>query len=165
MNKILIIPYSRKLPGNIENPKNYPHWQNIVDLLITNNFKVQQLVFGTEEPVLNGVEALFNYTDEQQHKIVKEVDCWISVDTYWQHLAKYNNIPGIVIWTLSNPNIFGYPENMNLYSNEKYLIKGNDSYLNWIIISEKYKDVIKNMIHLEPEYIFNKINEFINTKK
>lgn len=165
MHKILIIPYSRKLPNNIESPKNYPFWQNIVDLLVKNNFEVFQLIFGKDEPILNGVKKLYDYSEKQQIELLFNTDCWISVDTYFQHFAKYHHINGIVIWTLSNPEIFGYYENMNLYSDKKYFVKLEDSYLDWITISKKYENIIKTMRHLEPVFIYNKINEFINSKK
>jgi len=161
MKSILIIPYSRTLPNKIENPKNYSKWQDLINLLINDNFKVYQLVFGQDEPTFNNVEMLCNYDEDKQYNILLQVNCWISVDSYFQHFAKYYNIPGVVIWTLSNPTIYGYPENMNLFSNSNFFIKEEDMYLDWVSISNKYVDTIKNLKHLDPTFIFNKIKEFI----
>jgi hypothetical protein len=44
-------------------------------------------------------------------------------------MAKHLGKPGIVLWSVSDPEIFGYPENLNLLKDRKYLRK--DQFAVW----------------------------------
>jgi ADP-heptose:LPS heptosyltransferase len=56
-------------------------------------------------------------------KLIDECNIWIGCDSFLQHLARHHSKPGIVVWSKSDPTIFGYPENVNLLADRKYLRK------------------------------------------
>ena len=64
-------------------------------------------------------------------EIVKEHQVFISSDNFLQHFVHYYQLPikGIVIWSLSDPRLFGYPENINILKDKKYLRK--EQFLWW----------------------------------
>ena len=46
--------------------------------------------------------------------LLSECKTWIGVDSFFQHLAWHCGIKGIVLWSVSDPLIYGHPENINL---------------------------------------------------
>ena len=55
-------------------------------------------------------------------RLINESDAWISVDSFLQHLCAYHRLKrGIVIFSQSDPKIFGYTRNINLLKDRKYL--------------------------------------------
>lgn len=56
--------------------------------------------------------------------LILECDTWISCDSFLQHFAWDLGKPGIVLWSVSDPNIFGHPENINLLKCRSYLRQG-----------------------------------------
>ena len=119
--KILISPYSRALRNSALNPKNYPYWEAVVKGLIDARNEVIQLGVGKEEPIAGISSTYFNHTLKELKVMLDECDVWISVDNFFQHFCYLHNKPGIVIFTRSNPKIFGHPENVNILKDEKYL--------------------------------------------
>jgi len=120
--KILISPYSQKMRNNEENPKNFPHWKEVVNNLKQLNYEIIQIgVFGEEKINEKVDQFLLNLPQDEIEKLIKECDAWISVDNFLPHLCNLINIPGIVIFSKSNPKIFGYPQNINLLKDEKFL--------------------------------------------
>lgn len=116
---ILISPYSRKFTDH-ENAKNYPYWDEVTEKL-THLDELCQL--GTEgEPRLRNVAQHYKnlHLKDVEHLIL---DCvtWVSVDTFLQHAANLMGKPGVVIFGKSDPNIFGYSQNINLLKDRSYL--------------------------------------------
>jgi len=106
---ILIHPYAKPLQNGKRNPKNYPYWKELIALI--------------DEPIIQigveGEEALVedfrkNLTMLELRQLVKDCRTWIGVDSFFQHLAWSEGKPGIVLWSVSDPLIFGHPENTNL---------------------------------------------------
>ena len=98
--KILVVP------GNVHTAKSYPHWDRFLELLR-----------GHEVTTISGTIPL-----EQVIGLVNWCDVWVSIDSFLQHLVAYYKLkPGVVIWGLSDPLIFGHPENINLLKDRKYL--------------------------------------------
>lgn len=94
------------VPGNLVTPKSYPHWDRFLEL-----------AKGHDVHVLNGMLTIPEIIDQ-----VNWCDVWISIDSFLPHLVAYYKLkPGIVIWGLSDPLIFGHPENVNLLKDRKYL--------------------------------------------
>jgi ADP-heptose:LPS heptosyltransferase len=56
-------------------------------------------------------------------QLIKECRIWIGVDSFFQHLAWSEGKPGIVLWSVSDPVIFGHPENRNLLKSRDNLAK------------------------------------------
>ena len=54
-------------------------------------------------------------------KLLQECKTWIGIDSFFQHLAWDCQKPGIVLWSVSDPLIFGHRENTNLLKDRVYL--------------------------------------------
>lgn len=121
MLKIVISPYSRKMRNGTINPKDYPHWQAVIDALVLEGAQVTQV--GTKDEVLfNGITNFkFGLPLKELSKMIAEYDVWCSVDNFFQHLAHLQKKPGVVIFGQSDPLIFGHSENKNLLKDRKYL--------------------------------------------
>jgi ADP-heptose:LPS heptosyltransferase len=115
---IIIAPYAQKLKNGKNNPKNYPfeYWTKLIELI--------------QEPIIQvGVEGenklvddcRFNLSIKDLKNLINECHTWISVDSIFQHLAWDCKKKGIVLWSQSNPLIFGHKENVNLLKNRLYL--------------------------------------------
>jgi ADP-heptose:LPS heptosyltransferase len=124
---IIISPYAKKLQNDKENPKNYPYWKELIDLI-------------SEEIVQVGVDGETQLVDDfrtnlsliQLRQLIKECRIWIGVDSFLQHLAWSESKPGIVLWSVSDPLIFGHKENTNLLKDRVYLAE--NQFLWWDFI-------------------------------
>jgi len=115
---ILIHPYAKPLIKGTENPKNYPYWNELVYKLAKNELVVQIGVEGEKQLV---PDFRKNLPMSELRALLKECRTWIGIDSFFQHLAWSEGKPGIVLWSVSDPNIFGHPENINLLKDRKYL--------------------------------------------
>ena len=106
---IIISPYAKKLANGKRNPKNYPYWEELIKLI--------------DEPVIQvGIEGENQLVPDfrkglpvsELRKLIQECNTWISCDSFFQHLAWDEKKPGVVLWSVSDPVIFGHPENINL---------------------------------------------------
>ena len=116
--KIVISPWSRPIP-NGENAKNYNKWNELVVLLKKYGHKVIQ-IGKSGEKLIGADEVIFDKSLIEIKQLIKDCDIWISVDNFLQHLAT-DIKRGIVIWSLSNPELFGDKRNYNLLKDKKYL--------------------------------------------
>jgi ADP-heptose:LPS heptosyltransferase len=118
-NMILIAPYAQKLRNGGENPKNYPYWPELVKILQHNGEHIVQVGVKNE---LQLVEEFYrNLPMSKLVELLKTSTKWIGVDSYFQHLAWHVGIPGYVLFSQSDPLIFGHPENFNLLKGREYL--------------------------------------------
>ena len=139
---IIISPYAKKLQNGKENPKNYPFWDELIKLI--------------DEPIIQvGIDGETQLVDDFRHnlsmpelrQLIKDCRIWIGVDSFFQHLAWSEGKPGIVLWSVSDPLIFGHKENANLLKDRVYLAE--NQFLWWDFIehdSNKFvlpKEVIK----------------------
>jgi ADP-heptose:LPS heptosyltransferase len=115
---ILVHPFAKPLRNGKTNPKNYPYWK--------------ELLFFIDEPVIQiGVEGEEQLTTDfrknlpisELRSLIQECRTWIGVDSFFQHLAWSERKSGIVLWSVSDPLIFGHLENTNLLENRVYLAK------------------------------------------
>ena len=106
---IIISPYAKPLINGKQNPKNYPYWKELITFL--------------KEPIIQiGVEGEEKLVEDfriglplkEIEKLVRDCTYWISVDNFLPHLAHHIKKVGIVLWSVSDPKIFGYPENLNI---------------------------------------------------
>lgn len=113
---IIIHPFAKPLLNGQENPKNYPYWDKLISMI--------------DEPIIQiGVEGETQLVEDfrknlpltELSELVKQCRTWISVDSFFQHLCWDLGKPGIVIFSQSDPNIFGHPENTNILKDRKYL--------------------------------------------
>jgi hypothetical protein len=106
--KIILVKGARLLRNSNPNPKVPPPewWSRLEELL--SDYEVRK--------------AKDIYTSWQEMKADLDwCDVWISVDTYWQHFAWYHDKKGIVVWSKSDPLIFGHESNINVIKDRSYL--------------------------------------------
>jgi ADP-heptose:LPS heptosyltransferase len=133
---IIISPYAKKLQNGKENPKNYPFWNELIALI--------------DEPIIQvGIEGETKLVEDfrpnllmpELRQLIKDCRIWIGVDSFFQHLAWSEGKPGIVLWSVSDPLIFGHPENKNLLKSRDNLAK--NQFLWWDFIEhDKQKFVL-----------------------
>lgn len=153
MKTVLISPYSKVLRNGERNPKSYEHWERLLAMLHDDGWHITQLIFGGE-PKLQGADAVMkNVPFGEQERLLKHFKTWISVDNYFHHLAVTTNKPGVVIFTRSDPVIYGHKENVNLLRDRKYL--RYDQYGIW----EQCNYIADASI--EPEKVFDAVNNIM----
>ena len=117
---ILIAPWARNTTNGIQSPKNYPYWEDVVNGL---RDKVIQISCN-DEPNINGCSQRYNDLSlDKIELLINECNTWISIDSFLPHLGWSLGKPGVVIFGLSDPLIFGHSENINLLKDRKYLRK------------------------------------------
>jgi len=121
---ILIHPYAKKLMNGKENPKNYPYWKELIALI---DEPIIQVGIEGEEPLVH--EFLKNLPIARLRELIAECRIWIGVDSFFQHLAWDCKKQGIVLWSVSDPLIYGHPENINLLKSRNYL--ADNQFLWW----------------------------------
>jgi ADP-heptose:LPS heptosyltransferase len=70
-----------------------------------------------------------NLSIKELEALIAECRTWIAVDSFFQHLAWRAGKKGIVLWSVSDPNIFGHPENTNLLTDRVNL--ASNQFLWW----------------------------------
>jgi hypothetical protein len=124
MIKIFVSPFSKQMRwgDNIDNPKNFPHWEHLIKLMEIEGWEVTQFIGREGEPRYAKVCKSMGIPDLV--KLVKEeMDFFLCGDNFLQHLCHFYDKRGFVIFGQSNPEIFGYPENINILKDTKYLRK------------------------------------------
>lgn len=122
MKKIIISPFSQKLRSGKQNPKDYPFWDHVISSL--QEFKEYYItqIGRSDETKLNHIDDVkFNLNFKDLKQLILEHDFWISVDNFLPHFCNTFNSRGIVLFSQSDPNIFGYKQNINLLKDRKYL--------------------------------------------
>lgn len=117
--KILISPFCKNMRNGKEHPKNFPYWNKLVELLLKDGHKLIQIGVEGEEQLSSDFRKGLSFKELKE--LIIECDLFISVDTWLQHAANHYGKIGIVIFSQSDPNIFGYPSNVNLLKDKKYL--------------------------------------------
>jgi len=117
---ILIHPFAKPLRNGKENPKNYPYWEELVQELQKTMHIIQIGVEGEKQLV---PDFRKNLSILELRHLLNECKTWIGVDSFFQHLAWDCQKPGIVLWSVSDPLIFGHKENTNLLKDRLYLAK------------------------------------------
>ncbi|NBW15323.1 MAG: hypothetical protein EBR82_45745, partial [Caulobacteraceae bacterium] len=114
---ILIAPYAKQLRNGKRNPKNYPFWEEVIRLLAGK--EIVQVGISGEEPLVEDVRM--DLPIAELRGILKACDTWIACDSFFQHLGWDEGKPGVVLWSVSDPLIFGHSENINLLKNRDCL--------------------------------------------
>lgn len=130
---IIISPYSRncipdentKEGSSLASPKNYPYWTSIIKALKEKGF-TNIVQIGLEgETKLEGVDDVkFNLPLKEVEELVSQCRIWLSVDNFLPHLANAVGKKGVVIFTITNPDVFGYRQNRNLLKDKKFIREG-----------------------------------------
>lgn len=117
---ILIFPWSRNTSEGKPSPKNYPYWEEVVAGLSKAEHEVLQLSCSKEAPV-PGARRMDDLPLATIEGMIKRAATWISCDNFAHHMAWTLNEPGVVIFGMSDPAIFGHPENINILKDARYL--------------------------------------------
>ena len=128
--KIIIHPWARKLENGNENAKNYPYWEELVSLLYKYEYEVIQVGEIGEKQLVEDFRT--NLGLKELKKLLHECDTFISIDSFFQHLAWSEDKKGFVIFSLSDPLIFGHDIHYNFIKRE-YLRK--DQFYIWNDVS------------------------------
>ena len=113
---ILIAPFAKPLQNGKTNPKNYPYWKELLSLI---SEEVVQVGVDGEEQITQ--QFLKNLPIARLRELIAECRIWIGCDSFFQHLAWDCGKPGVVLWSVSDPLIYGHPENINLLKDRSYL--------------------------------------------
>ena len=121
---ILIHPYAKTLQNGKPNPKNYPYWKELIALI---DEPIIQIGVEGEEQLVDNFKKNLSIIELRQ--LIKDCCTWIGVDSFFQHLAWSEGKPGIVLWSVSDPLIFGHAENINLLKDRENL--ASNQFLWW----------------------------------
>jgi hypothetical protein len=151
MRTILLSLFSRHTPNGNLSPKSYPFYKELVELFNKEYITIQ--LGSSKEPDIGAVYRYNNLPAEDLVRIVQDMDCFCSVDSFLPHLYQCYapEKKGVVIWSLSDPLIFGYKTNINLLKDRKYLRA--EQYLDWNDV-EQIKEAF-----VEPTVILSKVKE------
>lgn len=120
-NYILISPWSKELRDKSYNPKNYPYWEEVIEGLKA-DWHILQIGISGEKQLTEDFRINLPLKTLKELLIDPKCLTWISVDNFLPHLAHgVGKEPGVVLWGISDPDIFGYRENKNLLKSRKYL--------------------------------------------
>ena len=157
--RVIISPYSKQMRNGMPHPKNYPFWREFIDMMrVTTNGKCEIIQIGTagEERLVE--DCRFNLPFKDLKELLESADAFICVDNFLHHFAHYYGIRGIVIFGQSDPNLFGYKENVNLLKDRKYL---RDKQFWWWEQAEFNQEAF-----VAPEIVLYELMKFtIQTKK
>ena len=129
---IVLSPYSRKLNGIKNNPKNYPWWERVISEI---NCSVVQIGRASETRLKGTCEFLEDLSFKDIENLITKSNLWVSVDNFLPHLANCINSSGVVIWGQSDPSIFGYSHNKNLLKSRGCLRQ--DQFAKWTGVEYK----------------------------
>jgi len=113
---IIIHPYAKPLVNGNQNPKNYPFWKELISLI---KEPIVQIGVEGEEQLVDDFRKNLSIIELRQ--LIKDCKTWIAVDSFFQHLAWSEGKKGIVLWSVSDPIIFGHEANINLLKDRVYL--------------------------------------------
>lgn len=103
------------------NPKDYPYWQDLINLItVYYRFSIIQIGTECEQRFNNTGFFIKNPPFKQLTQEIQAATVVICVDNFMQHMAHYYDVKCIVLWGQSDPQLFGYNENVNLVKDGKY---------------------------------------------
>jgi ADP-heptose:LPS heptosyltransferase len=118
---ILLAPFAARQPqlNGSGSPKDYPWTKDLVALIIAANHNLIQVGGEGDEQVAPDFRK--NLIFEEVGRLIESCDTAICVDSYLQHHCWYLNKKAIVLWGISDPQIFGHSLHNNLLKDRKYL--------------------------------------------
>lgn len=139
---IIIAPYAKKLRTGKRNPKDYPYWKTLVEMI---DEPIIQVGIEGEEQLVEDFRKNLKITELRN--LIRQCRTWIGCDSFFQHLAWDEKKPGIVLWSVSDPLIFGHPENINLLKDRSYLAP--NQFLWWEMVEHKLERFVEPEVVLE----------------
>lgn len=103
--------------GSAGKAKEWPYFAEFIELYPDIEF-IEVLIDG--QTVTKGATPFIG-TRSEIIKLLKESDYFISIDSWLQHLAAMQTkVKGLVIFSRSNPAIFGYSKFVNVFESHTY---------------------------------------------
>jgi ADP-heptose:LPS heptosyltransferase len=132
--KVVLSLFSKNAPNGKPCAKNYPliYAEKLTALLREKGYYTIQIGV-PEEPNIGADVRLDKKPLEFLIELSKIADYWISVDSFWPHLMKYYypEKRGIVIFSKSDPKIFGYSHNINMLKSRSFLRQEEEQFVHW----------------------------------
>lgn len=123
--RIIIAPYSTRLHSGSPNPKNPPDgfWPIVVSKLNALGHNIIQIGGIGEERIEGVSECFINWPLKALRELLRGADCFLTVDSFLPHFVWAEKLDkcGVVIFSLSDPNIWGHPQNINLLKDRFYV--------------------------------------------
>ncbi len=108
------------LEHNLPSPKDYPWPKELASLLLDQEHDVIQCGAGKEPQFVDTYLKDLPFNDLRQHLF--NVELLVAVDSYLQHLAWFMQKRSLVIFSISDPLIFGHADlHVNMLKDRKYL--------------------------------------------
>lgn len=133
---IIISPYAKQLMNGKRNPKNYPYWEELISMI---DEPIVQVGIDGEKQLAPDFRK--NLPLSELKVLLLECRMWVSCDSFIQHLGWSIGKQGIVLWSVSDPNIFGHSENINLLKDRSYLAE--QQFLWWDFVPHKSEAFVK----------------------
>jgi hypothetical protein len=102
---ILIVPCERKMRDDSRNPREYPYWDELKELLTNKGLGVDTL--STSDIPLGYLQTF-----------LAKYDLILTIDSFIQHFCWYHSIKCAVVWGPSDYRIFGHKEHINITKQE-----------------------------------------------
>lgn len=151
---VVISPYAKKLISGKRNPKNYAYWGELLQL-IPKDVHIVQVGIDGEDQLVDDFRV--NLPVAELRKLLRECDTWISCDSFFQHLGWDEGKRGIVLWSVSDPLIFGHPENINLLKDRSNLAE--NQFLWWEYVEHRSDRFV------DPQEVFSALSEVLSIEK
>ena len=133
---IIMAPYAQKLRNGKQNPKNYPYWEGLIELI---DEPIVQVGIEGEKQLVPDFRT--NLPISALRELLWQCRTWIGVDSFFQHLGWDEGIKGVVLWGPSDPLIYGHPQNINLLKGREYLTE--NQFLWWEATEHKNERFLK----------------------
>lgn len=121
---ILISAFSKPLRNGGWNAKSpsKAYWNKLIKLLKEKGYTVYQVGQGTEIKIKTADAHIWDKDLWLLAEDIKSCATWISPDNFMHHFGLLQcGKPGVVIWSQSDPTIFGHNGNFNILKDKKYL--------------------------------------------
>lgn len=117
--KIFLAPFTNKRIDGKPHAKEYPFWEELLNL-ITIQDEVYQYVMPGDKELVKSVIPHVPFKDF--FNIVKEMDTFLCVDSYLPHFMNchFPDKRGFVLFGPSDPTIWGYQQNFNLTNGRSF---------------------------------------------
>ena len=118
---VVIAPSAKVQPDGRRNPKDWDKWASLVGALRVTAPEARIIQVGVTGDTQYVEDVRFNLPLSELEALIDSCTTWVSLDSFFQHLAWSRGVPGTVVFTQSDPRIFGHKENVNVLRDPKYL--------------------------------------------
>lgn len=119
MKTVLLSPWSKALPDNKVNAKNYHRWVEVVSDLRCSGLHIIQVGLPGETIVTGVNETKFGLRLTELAILVHNCATFCSVDNFFHHFCAFHGKAGVVVWGKSDPLLFGHSMHHNLVNRNK----------------------------------------------